>query len=380
VLGRGFLLAALVAAVLVPIASANRAPRMRLAVIPLPKPTLGSRARGLALGRTSGAISNTAAASSTSDATELTFQKLGRVSGYALVYGSPFDGADDVTSVRTGVEEYKTSADAKRGLVFWRREDAAVAALDHSGFSVRSVLVKVPAVGTKRFAFLTSFRASNIAPVSSLDEQVADGRYVLDVTVTAGSAAAAKALAPPLAKKLDARLRLALEGRLHARPTKLPPKQKAGPARGGPDLSKLALNTSDLVGGQAARMAAGYRVDPRAVSDYGVYMQPAGPFDVLYQEIEWYPTANEASFETDWENAYWLSQPGTTVLDLGGLGAGAQGSVSEASTFDTGQIFFSSGHLAEFINVAVLDAAIGTTDVTNVAQSAATKIDVVLGG
>ena len=37
-----------------------------------------------------------------------------------------------------------------------------------------------------------------------------DGPYILDVIVTAGRASAAKALAPGLAKKLDARLRLAL--------------------------------------------------------------------------------------------------------------------------------------------------------------------------
>src|SRR5258705_500284 len=83
----------------------------------------------------------------------------------------------------TGVELYKIAADAKRGLAFWRKEDAGLSALNQPGFTVANVLVKVPSVGTRRFAYLTSFSASNIAPVSHLDEQVADGRYVLDIAV-----------------------------------------------------------------------------------------------------------------------------------------------------------------------------------------------------
>jgi hypothetical protein len=379
VLPRGLLLAVLAAAVVVPAASASRAPRAKLAVIPLPKSMLGSAARGLALARESGPVSNAAAAANTTDATTATIEKLGRVSGYVLAYGDPFDGGTGVTWVRTGIEQYKTSADAKRGLAFWRREDAELSALNQPNFAVTNVLVKVPAVGTKRFAYLTSFSASNIAPVSGLDEQVADGRYVLAVAVTAGGPAAPKALAPKLMKKLDVRLRLALKGRLHAKPVKLPKKQTAGPPPGGPDLSKMALQTSDL-GGTATLMGAGYLVNPSAISDYSVFMQPAGRFDLLYQEIEWYPTANEASFEADRENAYWLSRPGTTVLDLSGLGDGAQGSVSNGSSFNTGQVFFSSGHLAEFINMAVLGRAVGTNDVMSLAQAAANRLNAGLSG
>ena len=103
-------------------------------------------------------------------------------------------------------------------------------------------------------------------------------------------------------------------------------------------------------------------------------MLPAGPFDALDQEIEWYPVANEASFFADFANAASLSQPGTTALDLSSLGDGAQGSVTVGSSFSQGQVFFSSGHLAEFIFMAS-EGAIDGNDVTSVAQAAASRID-----
>lgn len=380
------LIAALGAAVLVPAASAKSAARVKISLIPLPKSALGSAAHGLALAPDSGVISNTAAANRTADASPGTFKKLGRVGGYALDYGDAYSGAAGITDVRTTIEQYKTSAGAKRGLAFWRKEDAQLGALDNPGFTVTDALVKVPAVAKTRFAYLTSFSASNIAPVSSLDERVADGHYVLEITVSAGSASAAKALAPKLAKKLDARLRLALAGRLHAKPVKLPAKQKAGPPTGGPDLSTMALQTSDL-SGPAEIVANQYSVDPaildfvdlRNSSEYDVLMLPAGPFDILIQEIEWYPTANGASFNSDFLNAFSLSQAGSTALDLSSIGDGAQGSITQDSQLSQGGVALTKGQLSEFIDVAVAQNSIDSNDVTNLAQTAASKIDAVLG-
>jgi len=374
---KALLAAALVAAALVPAASASSTHRVKLALVPLPKSMLGAAAHGFAIAPNSGVVSNGAAASSTPDGTAATFKKLGRLTGYVLEYGNAFTGAPGITDVHTGIERYKTAADAKRGLAFWKKEDSELGALDQPGFAVANVLVHVPAVGRRRFAYLTSYSASNIAAVSGLDEQVQDGRYLLDVIVTAGTPAAAKALAPKLAKKLDARLRHALEGRLHGKPVKLPARTKPGPPPGGPDLSLLALGASDLVG--QVTVDKRYLFDPAAISDYSVFMLPAGQFDGLDQEIEWYPTANEASFFADFENAAALAQPNTTALDLSGLGDGAQGSVSEASSFNSGLVVFSTGQLAEFIFLGD-QGAIGAGDVTNVAQAAADKIDALSGG
>jgi hypothetical protein len=377
---RGLAVAAVVAAVLVPSAFGGRAHRVQLALVPLPKSALGPAAHGFALAHDSGAVSNAEAASHTPDGTPATFKKLGRVGGYALEYGNAFTGAVGVTDVRTSIEQYKTPAGARRALAFWKKEDARLSVLDNPGFSVTSVPVEVPAPAahTSHFAYLTSYSASNIAPVSGIDEQIADGRYVLDVIVTAGTASTAQALAPKLARKLEARLRLARKGRLHAQPVKLP-KLKAGPPPGGPDLSALALRASDLVG--KVTVDKGYVLDPAAVSNYSVFMLPAGQFDALDQEIEWYPVANEASFFADFENAAALARHGTTALDLSGLGHGAQASVTQGSSLSTGQVFFATGHLAEFIFMGNQVGAVGTDDVTSVAQAAANRIDAAgLGG
>jgi hypothetical protein len=368
------LMAALVVAVLVPAASASRTHRVQLALVPLPKSAIGAAAHAFAIAPDSGPISNATAASHTPDATAGSFKKLGRVNGYALEYGNAFSGKTGVTDVHTGIEQYKTAADAKRGLAFWQKEDSKLGQLDQPGFSVTNVLVKVPAVGKRHFAYLTSYSASNIVPVSGIEEQFVRGRYVLDVIVTAGTPSAATALAPKLAKKLDARLRLALKGRLHAKRVRLP-KHKAGPPPGGPDLSVLALKASDLVG--PATVDKGYFIDPAAISDYSVFMLPAGQFDLLDQEIEWYPTANEANFFADFENAAALALPGATALDLSSLGDGAQGSITQGTgnnPVGTSVVVFSSGHLAEFI-ITIVEGTIDPNDVTNVAQTAASRID-----
>jgi hypothetical protein len=364
---------ALASLVFVPAASATRSHSVRLAIVPLPKSVIGAAAQSFSLARDSGRVSNASAAAHTSDATPKTFKKMGRVDGYALEYGNAFTGAAGITAVRTSIEQYKTAADARRALGFWEKEDAQLSKLDNPDFSVTSVPVDVPAPAarTSHFAYLTSYSASNIVPVAGIDEQVADGRYVLSVIVTAGTASDAVALAPTLAERLDARLRLARRGHLHARPVKLP-RQKAGPPPGGPDLSALALQKADLLG--KVSVTKGYIADPAAISDYSVFMLPAGPFDALDQEIEWYPAANEASFYADFEQAAMLAQKGTTALDLSGIGDGAQGSVSPSSDYSGGQVFFASGHLAEFIFMAK-DGKISSQAVTRVAQAAASRID-----
>lgn len=368
---KALLLAVLGAAVFVPAAAASKPHQVKLALVPLPKSMLGPSASSFAVAYSSGPVSNASAASRTADATKATFTKLGRVNGYALEYGDAFTGATGLTDVHTNIERYKTKADARRGLAFWKKEDSELSQLNQPGFSVLNVQVKVPNVGSSHFAYLTTCSAANIAPVSGIDEQFVSGKYILEVIATAGDPSIATALAPTLAKKLDARLKLALRGRLHAKAVHVP-KLKAGPPAGGPDLTKLALKGSDLVGKVSADDE--FLVDPTAISDYSVLMLPAGPFDVLDQEIEWYPVANEASFYADFENAAALAAPGTTALDLSALGDGAEGSVTSESSLDTGQVFFSTGQLAEFVFMGS-QKAINPTAVTNVAQTVANRID-----
>jgi hypothetical protein len=346
-----------------------------LSLLPLPASSLGSAVQGLSLARGSGAVSNAAAASETTDATSATMKKLGRVNGYTLLYGDEASGNPGVNLVSTAVEQYKTAADAKKGLAFWKKEDDQQSELDQGSFAVTNVLVKVPAVGKQRFAYLTSYSDSNIAPLSLLDERVADGTYVLDVTVADGSPSAAEALAPKLAKKLDARLRLALKGRLHAKPVRLLGKQKAGPPPGGPDLSALALQTSDFLNGTTTLAGEGYFADPGAISDYSVLMQPGDGYSLLDQEIEWYPTANQANFEADYATASALTGSNGAAVDLSSVGDGAYGVTDNGSSLSFAQAVLSSGHLAEFIFILEQNSPVSSGDLTNIAQIAANRIN-----
>ena len=79
-----FVAALVVAAALVPAASANRSHTVNLALVPLPKSALGPAASSFSLSHDSGPVSNANAASHTADATPRTFKKLGRVHGYGL--------------------------------------------------------------------------------------------------------------------------------------------------------------------------------------------------------------------------------------------------------------------------------------------------------
>jgi hypothetical protein len=375
------------AVIVVPAAPAAATAGVQLALLPLPAASLGAPVSGLAVAHDSGVVSNAAAAAQTSDATASTLAKLGRVTGYALDYGYPASGAQGIADVTTSVEQYKTALDAKHGLAFWKTEFSQQASLNAGGFSAAFSALGTPAVGSQHFAYRTSYSASNIAPLTTVNELFADNRYVLEVDVSAGTAAAAAKLAPSLAAKFAARLQLALKGSLKATPVKLPPPQTAGKPAGGPDLSTLALTTSDLTSDTPQLLGEGYFVDPQAISDYSVGMNlgfQGITQGILDQEIEWYPNANAAAFNADLVNAVALSQDPsrTTVVDLSSLGHGAQGSVTQgtaANPISTGTIVLSHGQLAEFIFIAV-QGAIGTQDpVTNVATAAANHITTLLG-
>ena len=175
---RALLVASLAGLLLVPAASASRSHTVRLAIVPLPKSvTRRGGARRSRWRYDSGPVSNRDAAAHTPDATARTFKKLGRIKGYGLEYGNAFTGALGIGDVRTSIEEYKTPSDARRALAFWKKEDAARQKLDNPAFTVTSLPLNLPspATRTSHFAYLTSYSASNIAPVSGVDEQIADG-------------------------------------------------------------------------------------------------------------------------------------------------------------------------------------------------------------
>jgi hypothetical protein len=380
--------ATLVAAVLVPAASARSAPHVKLALVALPKSALGPAAHSLALAHDSGAVSNAEAANSAFLATTTTLKSLGRVTGSTLDYGDPYSGKAGITAVQTGVDRYRTGKDAKRGLAFWKDDDGLIVPLTKdTEVSVRLRAVKLRRIGSARFALALTITVPGHARVTLVDAQAADGSYVLQSETASGSPAAAKSLASKLLGKLDRRLRLAVAGRLHAKPVKLPPALKAGPPKGGPDLASLALTAADL--GQATVRTARYSVDEQALSDYGLDMGPAGRYDDLSQQIEWYASPNDATFLASFGGAVFtntlaaiLGRPGTTtttVVDVSGVGDGARAWILRSAPKTGAPVYLAvivlvRGQATDLI-VTQSTSAIQDPDVTSLAQAAANHLD-----
>jgi hypothetical protein len=392
-LGKTLAAAVLVCAVLASagVAARSTSASVKLAVVPLPKSAIGPAAAPLELSHFSGVVSNEVAASLRPDVSADSLARA-RISGYMLDYGHAASGGSGITNVRTSIERYKTSRYAKVVFGDLKQEDAWLGRhLSYGILRVKSTAVKVPALGKARFAYLTTYRAANIVPFSTLDERILEGNYVLQAQVSAGTAAATKALAPKLAKKLDARFKLALKGHLHTTPVQLPPEQTWGPPLGGPDLAAFGLSPGDL-GPDAELYWAGYgspwgdadgllNLPRNEISHYEVYMVRKGtPWDDpwVYQQIEWYETANEAAFRTDKTTAHILSGavgPYVT-LDLSSVGHGVQAVTKPlpGGHYDV-EIMLNVGQLAEVVWPTLPDGPVQPSDVLPIVQAAANHID-----
>lgn len=388
------LAAALVAAVLVPAASAGRTHRVKLSLVALSKSTLGAASRGLVVSRDSGVVSNAEASNTSIGAQSNTFAKLGRLTGYDLTYGDRYSGRAGVTEIGTAVDKYKTSSDARHGLAFWRKDDAKFTALEPYGLAVSVRALKAPKVGTHRFAEGTTFTVPSAVPVAFVDEQFTDGRYVLRVDVGAGSVTAASRVASRLARNLDHRLRLAEAGHLRGKPVELPPRLEVGPPAGGPDLATLALTISDL-GGQATIVDHGYQTPgPPSLSEYELDMEPAGSFEDLTQLLGWFPSANEATvfgrftgvaFAYAFASGFGFGGSGRfTPVDLSDVGDAAYGGIVTLSR--TGQptvylaiVSLSSGQAYDLV-LASGQSQIQPADVVNLAQLAANRLNAGVSG
>jgi hypothetical protein len=375
-------------------ASASRSHRVKLAVVVLPKSALGSAGRSLQVSPDSGVVSNDDASIGSVAAKPNTFDKLGRITGYELLYGDQYSGGSGVTGISTGVDKYKTSAGAKGGLAFWRKDDPKITALEPYGLPIMVKALKAAKVGTRRFAEAATYAVPNSAAVSIVDEQFIDGRYVLHAGVAAGSLSAAAHLAGKLARTLDHRLRLAETGQLRGKPVKVPKPLNGGPPAGGPDLATVALTASDF-GGQATIFDQGYGTPTTpSLSSYAQEMQPAGSFADLDQFIDWFPRANDATVLSRFEGvgfAYVLAAGGLTgvpgqytPVDLSAVGDNAYGAFVSVTPPGQSTVYFvvvalSSGQVADFI-LAGSESQVQSADVVNLAQLAANRLDAGLPG
>ena len=375
--------AAVAAAVLVPTASAGHVINPKLSLIPLPKSSLGSAARGMTLAQDSGVLPNSAVSPG--------FQLLGRTSGYLLDYGDAFRGGARVTAIESYVNKYRSTRGAKRAVDFARTEDVAgVAALNDAGLAFTGKTLTRPSLGGRSFAFVWTSGIAGVDPVSIVDLQWSNGRFTLEVQVAAGTSTDAESLARKLAKRLDKRLRLGLAGRLHGKPVKLPPRPTAGPPPGGPSLAALALQASDF-GGPATVQYQTYAVAPPAISEYDLDMQPAGSFDDLTQSIDWWPNVNEAAFYSrvdvvltaDLLAALVGTAPQVTPVDVSSIGDAEQAEILHFSTSSREAYFtivlLSSGQATNLV-LGFSPSSIQPSDVQNLAQLAANRLDAGLAG
>jgi len=375
--------AALAAAALVPTASAGHVENAKLSLIPLPKSSLGSAARGMTLAQDSGVLPNSAVSPG--------FEVLGRISGYLLDYGDAFKGGARVTAIVSGVNKYRSTRGAKRAVAFARSQDVAgVAALNDAGLAFTGKALTRPSLGGRSFAFVSTSGIAGVDPVSIVDVQWSNGRFTLEVQVAAGTSTDAESLARKLAKRLDKRLRLGLAGRLHGRPVKLPPRIKAGPPPGGPSLVALALQAPDF-GGPATVQYQTYAVAPPAISEYDLDMQPAGVFDDLTQSIDWWPNENEAAFYSRLEvvlTAELLAslvgaEPQVTQVDVSSIGDAEQAAILHFSTRSREAYFtivLLASRRATNLLVAFSPSSIQPSDVQKLAQLAANRLDAGLAG
>jgi hypothetical protein len=361
-------------------------PRLRLSLVPLQTTQLGPDNAALPLQWfDSGSVSNDDAAfNAPVFVSPKKLERLGRVTGYLLDYGLSFSGGTGVTEIKTGVDEYRSSPDAKHALAFWEKQDSAGArSLSQLGIDVTFQRVHVPRLGAARFAVSISMSVPNADPVSMVDEQVVDGRFILDTTVDAGTQATALQLVPRFAAVLDHRLRQLRDKHLRGKPARIPFPPDPGPAPGGPDLSTFVVGPADFTG-QAIVIDQGYGIDPQSVSSYSIDIKPAGGFGELIQGIDWYANANEATWQgtiTGDALAQLAAQGGATKVDVSSVGDNAQALIiSGASSGQSSVVFLAlwQGQATDLL-VVQSSSTVQPADVQSLAQTAANHLNAGLG-
>lgn len=375
--------AALAAAVLVPAAAAAGNANVRLALVPLPKSSLGAAAGHLPIAHDSGPVSDAEAAGNASDVTPEQLQRLGRAGGYLLDYGNLFGAGAGVREIQTEADRYRSAADARRGFAFWRRQELKAPPLASIHFSVRKL--HLSGLPKPSWAYAETVSVEGLKPVRGIDAEIRQGPYLLDVSVAAGSTAAAARLVPQVARRLDGRLRRALAGRLHAHPVSLPPPLVPGPPPHGARPAALVLKTADL--GKGARVLhKGYgkpksSLDENALSVYDVTMAAQGSFPVLSQEV----LVGSSKLEARYFAAIVLgaglgSGKGvkSTPVDLGGVGDDARGEIAQTSaggaSVTEAVVVLTRGPYLDFV-VEASPSGFDAASVRSLARLAAKRLD-----
>ena len=384
---RGFVAAAFAAVVLVPAAAASSASQVQLALVPLPKSTLGPAGHSLPLARDSGVVSNAEAASeATASVTAAQLTRLGRVSGYLLDYGNPFGGAAGVTEIQTAIERYRNAADARKGLDFWRRDELNSSSLKKLGIDFSVKALRPSGIPGPHWVYAGTATIKGLKPIHGVDAEFEQGQYLLDVSVSAGSTSAAAQLVPTVARRLYQRMRLALAGRLHASPVKLPRPLQPGPPAHGPKPAGLVLTTADL-GSRATVVRNTYSkpkdaLDQNALSVYDLTMTSSGTFPFLSQEVLVGGTQTEvryfAAIAVSALAAGFGGKAHVTPVSLSGVGDNARGELVKVAvngrTAYEAVVVLSRGSYLDFL-VGASSSPFTAAEVRNLAQLAAKRLD-----
>jgi hypothetical protein len=379
--------AALAAAILVPSASAHTASGVKLALVALPKTVLGSAGRHLPLQRDSGSVSNAEAANDAAGSvTAQQLVRLGRVTGYVLDYGNPLAKASGVSEIQTGIDRYRSAADARKGLGFWRRDELKNALLKKLGIGFSLRRLRPSGMPGPHWVYAGTVSIKGLPSLRGVDAEFQQGKYVLDLSISGRSTAAAARLVPKVARRLDRRLQLALAGRLHGRPVSLPRPLKPGPPAHGPKPADLALTATD-VGTPATVVHKGYAkpknaFDPNALSVYDLTMAPAGPFAYVSQEV----VAASSTLEAQYFGAIAAAgvaaglgkNAAVTTVDLSAVGDHAYGEVVQvtvaAQTVYEAVIVLSHGPYIDLV-ASASTSAVTSADVSSFARRVATRLD-----
>jgi hypothetical protein len=379
--------AALAAAVLVPAAWASSTASVKLALVPVPKSALGSAARNLPIARDSGVANNAEEASNASgDVSPKQLRRLGRITGYLLDYGNPFGSSAGVREVQTEIELYRSSTAAHKGLGFWRRQEVQEPDLKGLGIHFSLKRLRLSGLPKPDWAYAQAISIKGLKPIQGVDAEFQHGPYLLDVSVAAGSTAAAARLVPTLARHFYKRLQLALSGGLHANPVKLPSELKPGPPPHGPKPSALVLRTADL--GQGSKvLQKGYSkpkssFDKNALSVYGLTIASQATFPVLSQQV----LVGASTLEVQYFGAIAIAgaaagsgkaNPATPV-DLSGVGDNARGELLQVAVngqkVNEALVVLTHGSYLDFV-VEASPTAFTAAKVQSLAQVAAKRLN-----
>jgi hypothetical protein len=386
----GLLTAVFAAAVLVPAASGQapiKVTLVKLTRVPLPKSALGPAGSSLPLARDSGVVSNAKAASqSSAGVTARKLTRLGRVSGYLLDYGNPFGSGAGIREIQTAVEWYRSTADARKGLEFWRRDELNNIQLRKLGLVLSFTRLRPSGIPGPHWVYASSGSIKGLEPIQGVDVELQYGRYLLDVSVAAGSTSAAARLVPTLAHKLYQRMRQAVAGRVPTGSAKLPPPLRPGPPPHGPEPASLMLTPVDL-GGSATVVHKGYSkpessLDENALSVYDRTMTSTGTFRLVSQEV----LVGGSQLEVQYFGAIAVGAVGAafgsgakvTTLDLSDAGDDARGELLQLtgngrSAYEA-VLALTHGTYLDFVG-AVSPAPLTAADVSGLARRAAKRLD-----